>query len=77
MWPNWVGYNTINNVRDVAHTFGYVKSFKVYVDLSQQSLSENFRSEFRSSGVSLIDCPGNGAGKISKMILGEPTYFSQ
>ncbi|KAF8633739.1 hypothetical protein AX17_004395 [Amanita inopinata Kibby_2008] len=68
------GYDIVEEIRNVAHSYGSIKVFKAYLDLSEQSIistaRHNFRSELQSSGVSLIDCPHNGRKDVAdKMIL--------
>jgi len=70
---NVSGYSAVNNIREVAHTFGGVKLFKTYFHWSEQLSPQysKFRSELQSSGVSLIDCPLSGRKYVGrKMILG-------
>lgn len=71
------GYAIVNNIRSVAQTFGSVKLFKAYLEVTEQvpvSRAVVLRSELQSSGVSLIDCPHNGRKDVAdKMILGIST----
>ena len=62
----------MNNISRIARLFGSVTTFRAYLDISTQSpKSVVLRSEFQSSGVSLIDCPHNGKKDVvDKMILG-------
>jgi len=66
------GHAIVNGIRRIAHVFGYVTSFKAYLDISSQSpKSVGFRSDLQSSGVSMTDCPHNGRKDVvDKMILG-------
>jgi hypothetical protein len=60
----------VNNIRSIAQTFGIVKLFKAYLEVTE-SRAVHLRSELQSSGVSLTDCPHNGRKDIAdKMILG-------
>ncbi|KAG1891524.1 NYN domain-containing protein, partial [Suillus subluteus] len=68
----------VNGIRRIAHVFGYVTSFKAYLDISSQSpKSVGFRSDLQSSGVSMTDCPHNGRKDVvDKMILVDMLAFS-
>lgn len=73
------GYDVVNNLRQIAHSFGTLKLLKAYVDLSEQASSKSLslRSELQSSGVSLTDCPHNGRKDVAdKMILGTCISFT-
>lgn len=61
------GYDVAKNIRCMGHKFGTVKLLKAYLKLSEQPRS-TLRSELQSSGVSLIDYPGDGP--VDKMMLG-------
>jgi hypothetical protein len=64
-------FTIVNGIQRIAHVFGSVTTFKAYLDMSAQSSNVAFRSEFQSSGVSMIDCPHNGRKDVvDKMILG-------
>ncbi|RDB24035.1 hypothetical protein Hypma_008810 [Hypsizygus marmoreus] len=67
------GYEVVKKIRSVAHTFGTVKLFKAYLELTDPatfSKTLGLRSELQSSGVSLIDCPHNGRKDVAdKMML--------
>ena len=71
---NTSGYVIVNNIRSIAQTFGTVKLFKAYLEVTEQvplSRAVLLRSELQSSGVSLTDCPHNGRKDVAdKMILG-------
>ena len=71
---NTSGYAIVNNIRSIAQTFGSVKLFKAYLEVTEQvpmSRPVLLRSELQSSGVSLTDCPHNGRKDVAdKMILG-------
>jgi hypothetical protein len=70
---NASGYEVVDNIRRVAHSFGTVNSLKAYLELSEltSSRSLTLRSELQCSGVSLVDCPHNGRKDVAdKMILG-------
>ncbi|KAG0705181.1 NYN domain-containing protein, partial [Suillus ampliporus] len=75
---NSQGHAIVNGIRRIAHVFGYVTSFKAYLDMSTQSpKSVGFRSDLQSSGVSLIDCPHNGRKEVvDKMILVDMITFA-
>ena len=64
----------MNNIRSVAQSFGSVKLFKAYLEVTEQvpvSRTVVLRSELQSSGVSLTDCPHNGRKDVAdKMIIG-------
>ncbi|KAF8803943.1 DUF537-domain-containing protein [Phlegmacium glaucopus] len=70
---NTSGYAIVNNIRSVAQTFGSVKLFKAYLEVTEQvpvSRAQVLRSELQSSGVSLTDCPHNGRKDVAdKMII--------
>jgi hypothetical protein len=71
---NTSGYAIVNNILTIAQTFGSVKLFKAYLEVTEQvpmSRAVLLRSELQSSGVSLTDCPHNGRKDVAdKMILG-------
>jgi hypothetical protein len=68
---NTSGYAIANSISALARSFGSVKVFKAYLEISDQSRS-SLRSELQSSGVSLVDCPHNGRKDVAdKMILGQ------
>ena len=71
---NTSGYAIVNNIRSIAQTFGSVKLFKAYSEVTDQvpvSRAVSLRSELQSSGVSLTDCPHNGRKDVAdKMIIG-------
>jgi len=70
------GYAIANSISALARSFGTVKVFKAYLEISDQSRS-SFRSELQSSGVSLVDCPHNGRKDVAdKMILGQKSILS-
>ena len=64
----------MDNIRSVAQTFGSIKLFKAYLEVSEhEPLSKALLllSELQSSGVSLTDCPHNGRKDVAdKMIIG-------
>ncbi|KDR73458.1 hypothetical protein GALMADRAFT_72264 [Galerina marginata CBS 339.88] len=68
---NTSGYVVVDNIRSLVRPYGSVKSFKAYLDISEQ-IPLTLRSELQSSGVSLVDCPHNGRKDVAdKMIIGE------
>jgi hypothetical protein len=71
---NTSGYAIVKNIRSIAQTFGSVKLFKAYLEVTEQvpvSRAVLLRSELQSSGVSLTDCPHNGRKDVAdKMIIG-------
>jgi hypothetical protein len=72
---NASGYIIANNIRLIAQAYGSIKSFKAYLEITDQVSSartSTLRSEFQSSGVSLIDCPHNNRKEVAdKMIIGK------
>ncbi|CAA7265191.1 unnamed protein product [Cyclocybe aegerita] len=68
---NGSGYIIAKNISALAQQFGTVKSFKAYLEISEQlPRALAMRSELQSSGVSLIDCPHNGRKDVAdKMML--------
>ncbi|KAF8894338.1 NYN domain-containing protein, partial [Gymnopilus junonius] len=68
---NTSGYSIVDNIRSIARPYGSVKSFKAYLEISDQAQrSMALRSELQSSGVSLVDCPHNGRKDVAdKMII--------
>ncbi|KAG1778552.1 NYN domain-containing protein [Suillus placidus] len=72
------GHAIVNGIRRIAHVFGYVTSFKAYLDISSQSpKSVGFRSDLQSSGVSMTDCPHSGRKDVvDKMILVDMLAFA-
>ena len=72
---NTSGYAIANSISSLARSFGTVKVFKAYLEISDQS-RPSIRSELQSSGVSLVDCPHNGRKDVAdKMILGQILSF--
>ena len=71
---NVSGYTIVDNIRSIAQTFGSVKLFKAYLEVSEHvplSRPLPLLSELQSSGVSLTDCPHNGRKDVAdKMIIG-------
>ncbi|KDQ59460.1 hypothetical protein JAAARDRAFT_621912 [Jaapia argillacea MUCL 33604] len=70
---NLPGHAIVNSIRDIAHQFGVITTFKAYLDLSEPVSSKypGIRSELQSSDVSLIDCPHNGRKDVAdKMMIG-------
>jgi hypothetical protein len=68
------GHNVVNEMRAVAHRFGAIRTFKAYLDVSEDGSSRalQIRSELQAAGVSLIDCPHNGRKEVAdKAIIGE------
>jgi hypothetical protein len=71
------GYDVVNSIRRIGLGYGSIKSFKAYLELSEQYSSKagTLYSELQSSGVSLTDCPHNGRKDVAdKMIIGESTH---
>ena len=64
----------MNNIRSVAQSFGSIKLFKAYLEVTEQipvHRAAGLRSELQSSGISLTDCPHNGRKDVAdKMIIG-------
>ncbi|PPQ72077.1 hypothetical protein CVT26_006713 [Gymnopilus dilepis] len=69
---NTSGYSVVEKIRLLAQPYGSVKSFKAYLEISDQvQKSVLLRSELQSSGVSLVDCPHNGRKDVAdKMMIG-------
>ncbi|KAF9466395.1 NYN domain-containing protein [Collybia nuda] len=65
---NITGYEAVENIRSMAQTFGSVRLFKAYLDVSQQ-VSSSLRTELQASGVSLIDCPPTGRKSVADKML--------
>jgi hypothetical protein len=67
-------YTIVDNIRSVAQTFGSIKLFKAYLEVSEHvplSRPLLLLSELQSSGVSLTDCPHNGRKDVAdKTIIG-------
>jgi len=72
-------HTAIQNLRAAVRPFGPIKAFRAYWDFAGQSLSRpsnarNELSSLSSSGLTLIDCPGNGRKDHAvKIMLGR--YF--
>lgn len=70
---NVSGREVVRNLMSLAHSFGSVKQFKAYWDMSQSNSPLAFptlRSQLQSSGVSLTDCPPNsGNDAAGRMLL--------
>ncbi|KAF8061498.1 NYN domain-containing protein [Lyophyllum atratum] len=70
---SFTGYEVVKKIRCIAHSFGAVKLFKAYLELSDPAIFSKslvLRSELQSSGVSLTDCPHNGRKDVAdKMML--------
>ncbi|KIM48860.1 hypothetical protein M413DRAFT_21167 [Hebeloma cylindrosporum] len=63
-------HEVVKNLRDAVRPFGPIKALRAYWDFSGQR--PNLRSELSSlssSGVSLIDCPGNGRKDLAMKIM--------
>ena len=77
---NTSGYTVVDNIRSVAQTFGSIKLFKAYLEVSENVVALSrplLLSELQSSGVSLTDCPHNGRKDVAdKMIIGKVHIFS-
>ncbi|KAG6829980.1 hypothetical protein H0H87_009587 [Tephrocybe sp. NHM501043] len=68
------GYETVENIRSLAHAYGTIISFKAYVEVSS---TLRLWSELQASGVSLIDCPHNGAKDVAvKMLIVDMITFA-
>ncbi|KAJ7109170.1 NYN domain-containing protein [Mycena epipterygia] len=65
------GYEIVSGIRNVAHRFGSVKSFKAYMEMPEPDTprSLSLRSELQSSGVSLTDCPHNGRKNVADQMM--------
>lgn len=76
---NVSGYAIANSICALTRPFGSVKVFSAYLELSGQlSVSRSFtvRSELRSSGVCLVDCPHNGRKEVAdKVIIGQFSFL--
>jgi glucose uptake protein GlcU len=69
------GYAIANSISALARSFGSLKVFRAYQEISDQSRT-SLRSELQSSGVSLVDCPHNGRKDVAdKMILGQKSIL--
>jgi hypothetical protein len=67
--PGPGGQKIITNIRNAAHAYGRITSFRAYIEVTL--LNASLRSLFQSSGVSIIDCPHNGRKKVAdQMMLG-------
>ncbi|RDB24304.1 hypothetical protein Hypma_008807 [Hypsizygus marmoreus] len=76
---NLTGYEIVENIRSVAHTFGSVILLKAYVEIPLAALprSTSLRSELQASGVSLTDCPHDGRKDVaSKMLIVDMIAFA-
>ncbi|KAH9853992.1 NYN domain-containing protein [Lenzites betulinus] len=64
-------YMIVNKIRQFAHQYGSVKSFKAYVEYTEQTSLKTMalRSELQSCGVSLIDCPHNGRKDVADKMM--------
>ncbi|CAA7267646.1 unnamed protein product [Cyclocybe aegerita] len=65
-------YDVVDNIRAAISRHGVIKTLRAYWDTATTSLisASRIRSELASSGVSLIDCPGEGRkGASTKRLL--------
>ncbi|KAI0831050.1 NYN domain-containing protein [Trametes gibbosa] len=64
-------YMIVNKIRRLAHQYGSVKTFKAYVEYTEQTSLKTMalRSELQSCGVSLIDCPHNGRKDVADKMM--------
>jgi len=71
-------YDIVKNIREAITIFGAIKGIRAYADFSAEALprSITIRSELSSSGVTLIDCPGDGRKDLSpKIMIGLYKHF--
>lgn len=68
------GYEIAKGLRQIANTFGSLRSFRVYLDVACQSHPgfAPLRKELHSSGVSILDCPSSSRKDVAdKAMIGE------
>ena len=73
-----VTYKVVKKIRKLALQDGIVKTFKAYMQLSDQpsKTPASIRSELQSCGVSLIDCPHSGRKDVAdKMMIGKRSRY--
>ncbi|KAF9562168.1 hypothetical protein CPC08DRAFT_817282 [Agrocybe pediades] len=71
---NVSNYTIVKNMRDALKQFGGIKTMRTYADFSADALprSTTIRSELSSSGVTLVDCPGDGRKDLhAKIMIGD------
>ncbi|KIM48862.1 hypothetical protein M413DRAFT_438036 [Hebeloma cylindrosporum] len=68
---NASGYSIVNNIRSLAQSYGSIKTLKAYLGITEQPplRTLSLRSEFQSSGVSLVDCPHNGRKDVADKMM--------
>ncbi|OBZ75185.1 hypothetical protein A0H81_04566 [Grifola frondosa] len=61
----------VNNLRNIAHRYGALNTFKAYLESSERSSLKSLplRSELVSCGVSLIDCPHDGRKDVADKMM--------
>ncbi|KDR73456.1 hypothetical protein GALMADRAFT_227905 [Galerina marginata CBS 339.88] len=64
-------YDVVKNVRAAVAPLGAIKAIRAYSDFGGAALSRStsVRSELSSSGVTLVDCPGEGRKELSAKIM--------
>jgi hypothetical protein len=69
------GYRVTKALRDIAHSYGFVRSFRAYLDVARQSDPGDFltlRREIHCSGVSIVDCPSVSRKDVAdKAMIGQ------
>lgn len=70
-------YTVASSIRQIAHKYGVVKTFKAYAAVSEviSPRLSVLRSELTACGVSFVDCPHNGRKDVAdKMMIGAQGY---
>ncbi|KZT28232.1 hypothetical protein NEOLEDRAFT_1058918, partial [Neolentinus lepideus HHB14362 ss-1] len=66
-------------IESVAHQYGSVTLFRAYMDPTEMASPKSIalRSNFQTSGVTLVDCPHNGGKDVAdKMIIVDMLIFA-
>ena len=75
---NVSGHEVVRNIISVAHSFGSVKQFKAYLNMSISLTFPTLRSQLQTSGVSLTDCPSNRENDAAdNMLLGQSSKLKK
>ncbi|TFK72528.1 hypothetical protein BDN72DRAFT_855395 [Pluteus cervinus] len=71
------GYAFVHRLRDLAHGFGTIKTFKAYMDCTKTE-SHRLQTDLHASGVSVIHCPHDGRKEVvDKTMLVDVITYAQ
>ena len=69
------GHVVADKIREAAHAYGTITSFKAYMDVALESLNARsilLHTDLQQSGVSILHCPHNvRKDVVDKMMMGE------